>query len=127
LIQQSNKLKIKIKLIKANSYKNIKKILQSYSIFLSNPNNEPFGIATLEATHNKLYVLGKNEGGTSEIIYSGLNGILYPDNIFTAQKILKSIYKKNNLNYYKMVKLDWEYSASRILSIYHHFTHTPNE
>ena len=70
---------------KDNLYKN-------YSIYLANSQNEPFGITSLEATSNNCLVLGKNEGGTPEIIKNGINGYLY-SNINEARKILKQILK----------------------------------
>jgi glycosyltransferase involved in cell wall biosynthesis len=127
LYKLANKLQINIELLKALSYVEVQKYLKNYSIYLSNPNHEPFGIATLEATENNLYVIGKNEGGTPEIIFHGLNGFLYPNDILIAKKTLKSIYNKKELLIYKNAKIDWNYSVSRILSIYHHITHTPNE
>lgn len=98
---------------KDNLYKN-------FSIYLANSNNEPFGITTLEATNNNCLVLGKNEGGTPEIIQNGINGYLY-SNINEAKKILKQILKQKKLNFYQINTIDWEYTTNKLLEYYNRY------
>ena len=96
----------------------IKNDLYNYfSIYLANQNNEPFGITTLEASSNKRLVLGKNEGGTTEIISNGINGLLY-SNLDEAKKVLKNILKQETFTFYQTNTIDWEYTANRIEEYY---------
>ncbi len=88
-----------------------------YSIYLANSNNEPFGITTLEATSKNCLVLGKNEGGTPEIIQNGINGYLY-SNINEAKKILKQILNQEKLTFYQTNTIDWGYTTNKILEYY---------
>ncbi|MDD3002967.1 MAG: glycosyltransferase [Candidatus Shapirobacteria bacterium] len=98
---------------KDNLYKN-------FSIYLANSNNEPFGITTLEATNNNCFALGKNEGGTPEIIQNGINGYLYSD-INEARKILKQILGKKELSFYQINTIDWEYTTNKLLEYYNRY------
>lgn len=111
------KKKIFLNLIKTEK-DNIKDdIYKYYSIYLANQNKEPFGITTLEATSNNCFVLGKNEGGTGEIIKNGINGLLY-SNIKEAKKRLKEIVNKKYITFYKVNKIDWKYTTDKILYYY---------
>lgn len=93
------------------------KIFKKYSIYLANQEHEPFGISTLEATSNNCIVLGKNEGGTPEIIQNGINGFLYT-NLEEAKKILKEILNKKNITLYKTNKIDWKYTTNKLMLYY---------
>ncbi|PIZ61229.1 hypothetical protein COY20_00660 [Candidatus Shapirobacteria bacterium CG_4_10_14_0_2_um_filter_40_12] len=96
--------------------KDVKNIYKKYSFFLANQINEPFGLTTLEATSNNCYVLGKNEGGTPEIIKNGFNGTLLPiNNIPKAQEIIKKINKKKTITFKKTCIIDWNYTVDQIL------------
>jgi len=98
-------------------------IYKYYSIYLANNLNEPFGITTLEATSNNCMVLGKKEGGTSEIIKDKVNGFLY-SNIKEARKILKKVLSKNKLTFDQINTIDWKYTSDRILEYYYkHMAH----
>jgi len=104
------------------------KILKKHSIYLANSSKEPFGLTTNEACQSNLFVLGKNEGGTPEIIFNGINGILYPNNLKYARESLKSIIKKNNLTIKKITSIDWKYSTDKLLNYYnHHILHEPDK
>lgn len=81
--------------------------LKKNTFYLANNEKEPFGITTLEATVNELFVLGKNEGGTEEIVQNGLNGILYPNNIKNAQITTKNLLGLKYITYYKINTIDW--------------------
>ncbi len=96
-----------------------------YSIYLANNSNEPFGITTLEATSNNCLVLGKKEGGTSEIIKSGINGYLY-SNLNQARKILKKVLSQNKLTFTQINTIDWKYTSDKIIEYYiNHIKHEP--
>lgn len=92
------------------------------TFYMANQINEPFGLTTLEAVNYKNFVFGLNKGGTSEIIQNGLNGILYPNKIEIAIKIINKYLNKKNLIIYKTCIINWETSVKKILE----FTHTPN-
>ncbi|MGI5840852.1 MAG: glycosyltransferase [Patescibacteria group bacterium] len=111
----ANKHKTNINIIKTENDNEKFKILEKYSIFLSNYIKEPFGIATLEASGSGLFILGKNEGGTPEIIQHGINGFLYPNNIKIAKKTLSNFLSKNILLFFKNNEIDWEKTTNDIL------------
>lgn len=111
---------IKLYKLKINSTKNKIQKIKEFTFYLANNVNEPYGITTLEATSNNLYVLGKNQGGTSEIIKTGLNGYLYPNDILIAQQTVKSYKNKKILNFYKICVINWKTTAIKIISIYNH-------
>lgn len=92
------------------------------TFYMANQINEPFGLTTLEAANYNNFVFGLNNGGTSEIIQNGLNGILYPNKIHLATKIINKYLNKKNLIVYKTCIINWETSVKKILD----FTHTPN-
>jgi len=89
---------------------------------MANQINEPFGLTTLEAVNYNNFVFGLNIGGTSEIIQNGLNGILYPNNIYFSKKIINKYLNKKSLIVYKTCIINWKTSVKKILD----FTHTPN-
>ncbi len=95
---------------KINYYKN-------NTFYMSNQIMEPFGLTTAEATHYNNFVFGLNEGGTSEIIQNGINGILYPNDKQIAHKIINFYNKKKEIPIQKICKIDWEYSVNNILTI----------
>lgn len=103
--------------IKTENNKEKDNLYRDFSIYLANSNDEPFGITTLEATNNNCLVLGKNEGGTSEIIKNGINGYLY-SNIDESKKILKQILNQKELNFYQINTIDWEYTTNKLLEYY---------
>jgi glycosyltransferase involved in cell wall biosynthesis len=89
-------------------------ILKKHTFYLANNENEPYGITTLEATNNELFILGKNEGGTSEIIQSGLNGFLYPNNQNTARKVVKAMLGLKYINLHKTCKINWNNYVKKV-------------
>jgi len=95
--------------------------LKKHTFYLANNENEPFGITTLEATSNNLFVLGKNQGGTSEIIQNGLNGILYPDNIEYARMEIEKFLKRKYIKFYNTRMINWKSYTNKILDIYNHY------
>ena len=103
--------------IKTENNKEKDNLYRNFSIYLANSNDEPFGITTLEATNNNCLVLGKNEGGTPEIIKNGINGYLY-SNLNEAKKILKQILNQKELTFYQTNTIDWSYTANKILEYY---------
>jgi len=111
---------ISLNKIKTENNKKKDNLYRDFSIYLANSNNEPFGITTLEATNNNCLVLGKNEGGTPEIIKNGINGYLY-SNINEAKKIIKQILKQNELSFYQINTIDWEYTTNKILEYYNRY------
>ena len=92
-----------------------KKLFKTHSIYLANQQFEPFGISTLEAISYNRLVLGKNEGGTPEIINHGLNGFLYPNKIIPSKNLLKNLLNKKYFTIYKTYELDWEYTTKQLL------------
>jgi len=115
----------KIQQIKNN--KIVKKLIKEASFYLANQINEPFGLSTLEASSLGAYTLGKNEGGTPEIIRHGLNGFLYPNNITIGIKIANKYQKTNQLRYLKTCKINWEKTTDNLLTLYHHLKNEPTE
>lgn len=113
----ANKNKIFLNLITTENDQIRDDLYKYYSIYIANNSNEPFGITTLEATSNRCFVLGKNEGGTSEIIQNGINGLLY-SNIEEAQDALKEILTKDKITFYQTNTIDWKYTSDRILEFY---------
>ena len=109
--------KIKLNVIKTEDDKIKDNLYKKYSIYLANNLREPFGITTLEATSHNCLVLGKNEGGTSEIIKNGINGFLY-SNLEEARKILKNVLSTDKLTFYQTNTIDWKYTSDRILEFY---------
>jgi len=97
-------------------------IYKKNTFYMANQINEPFGLTTLEATNYNNFVFGLNMAGTSEIIQNGLNGILYPNNIQIARKIVNEYLSKNSLIVHKTCIIDWKTSLKKFLD----FTHTPN-
>ncbi|MFA4826887.1 MAG: glycosyltransferase family 4 protein [Candidatus Shapirobacteria bacterium] len=95
-----------------------KEILSNSTFFLANQENEPFGVSTLEAVDGDCFVLGKNEGGTAEIISHGLNGFLYSNNIKIAQKALRYYLSQKYIKTYKTVKIDWKETTNKLLNIF---------
>lgn len=117
LAKQNN---IHINKIQTENDKEKDNLYKNFSIYLANSNDEPFGITTLEATTNNCLVLGKNEGGTPEIIKNGINGYLY-SNINEAKKILKQILKQKELSFYQINTINWEYTANKLLEYYYKY------
>lgn len=91
------------------------KELKLHTFYLANNENEPFGIATLEATGNNLFVLGKNQGGTKEIIQNNVNGLLYHDNFKNARIAIERLLKLKYISFYKTCTIDWRYYSKEIL------------
>lgn len=113
-----------LNILKTENDKTKNDLYKYYSIFLANNYNEPFGITTLEATTNNCLVLGKNNGGTSEIIQNGVNGCLY-SNIKEAKFILKKVMSQKEIYIYQTKVIDWKYTSDKILDFY--YTHIKHE
>lgn len=113
-----------LNILKTENDKTKNDLYKYYSIYLANNYNEPFGITTLEATINNCLVLGKNSGGTPEIIQNGMNGYLYSD-LNEARKILNTIMSKKIINLYQTNIIDWKYTSDKILDFY--YTHIKHE
>lgn len=123
IIKIAKQNNVSLKLIQTENDFKKDKTYKKYSIYLANNLNEPFGITTLEATSNNCLVLGKNEGGTPEIINNGVNGYLY-SNLDEAKKILKKIISHDELTFFQINTIDWKYTSDRILEYYHkHINH----
>lgn len=119
IINFAQKNNINLKTIHTENNKEKNKLFKKHSIYIANQQKEPFGITTLEATNYNCFVLGKNEGGTPEIIKHGLNGFLYPNDISIARNSLKKILKQKQLALYKQSVVDWKYTTNSILQLYH--------
>lgn len=120
----AKKKKIFLNLIHTENDKIKDNLYKHYSIYLANNDHEPFGITTLEATSNNCLVLGRKEGGTSEIIKNGINGYLY-SNINEAKKILKKILSRNKLKFKQINTIDWKYTSDKIIKYY--YEHIKNQ
>ena len=103
------------------------KLLKKSTFFISNMRKEPFGLATLEAVENNCYVLGLNEGGTSEIVRHGLNGLLYPNYSKVYKSVTSNIISKNHIKSFRFYEISWIKYVDNILSLYHFLKHEPNE
>lgn len=109
---------IKKQKICSNSNINPGKIYKLYNIFMANQIKEPFGLTTLEACNNKLFVIGNNTGGTCEIIESNINGILLPiSNLKLSKKITQQIMKKKEIKYWKNCVIDWDYTSKNLIKL----------
>ena len=93
------------------------KIMSTNGVFFANQTNEPFGISTLELTNNKRFITGHNLGGTSEIIDTGINGLLYPQNKKTTNKVLKYFTNKKNISFYANKNISWKKTAENLLRL----------
>lgn len=113
-----------VNILKTENDKTKNDLYKYYSIFLANNYNEPFGIATLEATLNNCFILGKNNGGTPEIIQNGMNGYLY-SNLEEAKEILKKVMSQKIINVYQTNIVDWKYTSDKVLDFY--YTHIKHE
>ncbi len=118
IIKVSKKTRVKINLVSTESNKKKIEILKKSSIYLANNENEPFGITTLEATNNNIFVVGKNQGGTPEIIKNGLSGVLHPCDIKVARKNIRDVLNNKNISSYKTVKMNWKMYVEKIFKIY---------
>jgi len=109
-----------IKVLPNLTNKQISNLIIKSSTYLSNQENEPFGLATLEAINNRIMILGKNDAGISEIVKSGLSGFLYPNNLKLATKFITFYGNQNKNNYYQTCIMDWKYTAINLLQILSH-------
>ena len=123
IIKISKKYNIKLKIYEDIPENQKQSKCNKYSIYLANTQKEPFGIATLEATHMNIPVLGINFGGTTEIIQHGLNGWLYPNDIAIAKQILKKIIKQSTITIYNSTLIDWKITTNKVENI----INRPNE
>lgn len=89
---------------------------KSYAYF-ANQENEPYGISTLEAANSGLLIIGKNSGGTPEIVQNGNNGVLYPSNLKTAVKVLDEIYEKPHISIHQTCIIDWNFVTSQLINV----------
>lgn len=117
IIDSARKNKTRLNLISTESDTNKDNLYKNHALYLANQNNEPFGISTLEASQKKCYVIGKNSGGTPEIIKHGLNGFLYPDNIYLAKKSVELTKKKQYLILYATCNINWKSTTDKIIKI----------
>lgn len=117
IINLARKNKIELRLISTESNPRKDNLYQKHTIYLANQNNEPFGLSTLEACQNKCYVIGKNSGGTPEIIKHGLNGFLYPESINLARKSVKLIKRKKYLTLNTTCNINWKSTTDKIIKI----------
>jgi glycosyltransferase involved in cell wall biosynthesis len=109
---------IKINEIDTNNDRIKIKELKKYTFYLANYENEPFGIATLEAIENNLFVIGKNQGGTKEIIKNKINGTLYPDDLVKARLVISKLLKLKYITFYKTCALDWKFYTENIMKTF---------
>jgi len=114
----AKKKKIFLNLIQTEDDNIKNNLYKYYSIYLANNKKEPFGITTLEATSNNCFILGKNEGGTPEIIKNNVNGYLY-SNLTEARKILKKVLSQDKLKFKQLNTIDWKYTSDKIVKYYY--------
>lgn len=81
-------------------------------VFLACNRNEPFGLATLEASL-KQAVIGINEGGTSEIIQHGINGYLLPN----EANLKKFLAETREITFSLINEVNWVDNAEKIIKI----------
>lgn len=114
-------------------YSNVKEaeknyLLKKHTFFIANYHNEPFGLSTLEAISNKLYVFGVNEGGTPEITSHGLSGTLYPRNHTNSKTSIEYMQLQPNkeITSIQTCKLNWRYYCVNLLHYYHLLKNEPS-
>jgi len=127
LVKLSDNVNTIINFIETESETEKIKLLKKHNIYLANQLKEPFGISTLEACDNSLLVIGKNEGGTPEIISHGLNGYLYPNSIGASRSIINKYTNKDVLTFYKTSYISWKQTTESLLRLYHFIKSEPNE
>ena len=91
----------------------IKKILNSKDILIMNSHMEGFGRVTVEGMLNGLLVLGKETGGTTEIIKDNYNGLLFRDENDFIEKIIRVV---ENKDYYRKIALQGQDEAAERFS-----------
>ncbi len=96
----------------------VNEIYRKYNIFMANQINEPFGLTTLEASNNNLFIIGTNQGGTCEIVQNGVNGVLIPiSNMHLSQKISNRIINCKKISFYKNCIIDWNHTTKNLIKI----------
>lgn len=94
------------------------KLYKTHTFYFSNQINEPFGLTTLEATMNHSIIIGRNEGGTCEIVSNGNNGYLYnTNNIKLATKLFNKLDSKKTIYLNKIAEINWKNTTNKILDI----------
>lgn len=89
--------------IKIHKYtRDIKSFLNDADVFIMNSVAEGFGRVTVEAMAAGCIVLGKDAGGTREIITDEITGVLFQENDDAANKIIKIVSEKER--YIKIAK-----------------------
>lgn len=115
ILKMAKDLNVMLEILDIKNERKKNKILKSKKIYLSNQYNEPFGIATLEGCNSGLFILGKNTGGTSEIVEHGINGFLYPSEISLSSKIYNYYINQKKINFNKTCKINWNEYVRKIL------------
>lgn len=86
-------------------------LLCKSDILLMNSKSEGFGRVTVEGMLGGLLVIGKDSGGTSEVIQNGKTGMLFSNEI-EFSKIIQDVYV-NPLKYKKIAVNGQEYALER--------------
>lgn len=106
-----------VRIIKDVSLRELNRISKYNFLFLATQTNEPFGLSTLEIACSHKYIVGKNLGGTSEIIDHGVSGFLVPINkMFSMYKYISI---KKDIIYYSNRKISWAKTTQSFLNLYH--------
>lgn len=112
----ANKHNMKLEVISNASEVNKNKLLKQSDLGLVNMRNEPYGIGTVEMLDHQVFPIGLNQGGTSEIVQSGLNGLLYPESTELAKLIYNIIDCSKTICFINPIKQDWDYSFMKLLN-----------
>lgn len=95
--QMINELKVKEYLKIKGFVNNLNEIRSVCDVFLMPSVKEAFGLVTVEAMLSNLIVVGRNSGGTSEIIQDKITGFLYDEGDYTyAANTIIDIYNMSN-------------------------------
>jgi glycosyltransferase involved in cell wall biosynthesis len=78
LCQRAAELKIEAKVTFAGVQTNIPEWMQAMDVLVHASDNEPYGLVVLEAMASQKPLVAGNQGGPTEIITEGVNGLLTP-------------------------------------------------
>lgn len=96
--------------------KNTEKFYQNNDVFIMGSVSEAFGRVTVEAMMNGMLVIGRNTGGTSEILDDGKYGLLFQTSDELANKLEHII--KNKQEYQIIAKRGQEHAIEKYTADY---------
>ena len=106
-----SKYKLESQITISGFFVNMKEKLSGKDILIMNSKSEGFGRVTVEGMLTGCLVIGRNSGGTAEIIIDKVNGLLF-ENEANFVNIIKEIYA-NRDTYRKLAKSGQKYAAEK--------------